>query len=126
ADRVDLYESEDGQHFVKTDTSVSGGIFTTLYRDDHDPDPARRYKKFWIDYSPPFDPEKHGVYAGYSADGVDFTTVGRVLPWHIDNPAILHWDARIGKYVIYLRALAYDSENQRRIARIETDDPLQP
>jgi hypothetical protein len=44
-----------------------------LYRDDHDPDPARRYKKFWIDYSAPFDPEKHGVYAGYSADGVSVT-----------------------------------------------------
>lgn len=126
ADRVDLYESEDGQHFVKTAITVDGGIATTLYRDDHDPDPARRYKKFWVDYSSPFDPEKHGVYAGYSADGVNFTTVGRVLPLYPDNPALVHWDARIGKYVIYLRALAYDSENQRRIARIETDDPLQP
>ncbi len=33
---------------------------------------------------------------------------------------------RVGKYVIYIRAFCYDNENQRRIGRIETDDPLQP
>lgn len=32
----------------------------------------------------------------------------------------------LGKYVIFTRALALNSENQRRIARIETDDPLKP
>ena len=66
------------------------------------------------------------MFASYSADGVNFTEVGRVLPFFTDNPTIVHWDERIGKYVIYTRAFDYDSENQRRIGRIETDDPLQP
>jgi hypothetical protein len=57
---------------------------------------------------------------------VNFTSVGRVLPFYTDNPTIVQWDARRGKYVIYTRALDYNSENQRRIARIETDDPLKP
>ncbi len=49
-----------------------------------------------------------------------------MLPFFTDNPPIVHWDERIGKYVIYTRAFCYDSENQRRIGRIETDDPLKP
>ena len=126
ADRVAIYESDDGQRFVNTGKTVGGGIFTTVFLDPHESDPARRYKVFWIEFSGTFDPEIHGVYAGYSADGTNVTKVGRVLPFYADNPAIVNWDERIGKYVIYLRALSYDSENQRRIARIEVDDPLQP
>lgn len=126
ADKVEALESEDGLHFRRTGQVISGGIFTTLFLDPHDPDPARRSKAFWIEYSPPFDPAVHGVYAGYSADGLSFTPVGRVLPFYTDNPCIVNWDASIGKYVIFTRALAYDSENQRRIARIEVDDPLKP
>ena len=38
-----------------------------------------------------------------------------MLPFFIDNPTVVSWDQRIGKYVIYTRALAYGSENQRRI-----------
>ncbi|MGE3315274.1 MAG: hypothetical protein AB7O26_09170 [Planctomycetaceae bacterium] len=126
ADSVDLFESSDGIRFKRTGTHISGGIFTTLFLDHHDPDPARRYKRFHIEYAPPFDPAKHGVVASYSADGVNFTSVGRVLPFYTDNPTIVQWDERRGKYVIYTRALDYNSENQRRIARIETDDPLKP
>jgi hypothetical protein len=66
------------------------------------------------------------VFASYSADGVTFTKAGRVLPFFPDNPTVVHWDARIRKYVIYTRAFDYDSENQRRVGRIETDDPLKP
>ncbi|WP_165251846.1 hypothetical protein [Paludisphaera soli] len=127
ADDVRVLESDDGLHFRRTDVKLpGGGIFPTIFLDPHDLDPTRRYKLFRIVYSPPFDPEKHGVYASYSADGVIFTEAGRVLPLYTDNPPLVHWDERIGKYVIYTRALAYDSENQRRIARIETDDPLAP
>ena len=60
------------------------------------------------------------------ADGAKFTKVGRVLPFFTDNPTVAHWDGRIKKYVIYTRAFDYDSGNQRRIGRIETDDPLKP
>ncbi len=124
ADGLTVLESDDAQHFHRTGT-IPGGHFPTIFVDPHD-DPARRYKLFHLEFSPPFDPEKHGVFASYSADGVNFTPVGRVLPFFTDNPTVVHWDARLGKYVIYTRAFCYDSENQRRIGRIETDDVLKP
>lgn len=126
ADSVEALESTDGLHFRRTGTVIGGGIFTTLFLDGHEKDPAKRYKAFWTEYAPPFDPAVHGVYAGYSADGVNFARVGRVLPFYPDNPCLAFWDARIGKYVVYLRALALGSENQRRIARIEVEDLLAP
>ncbi len=126
ADSVDVYESADAIRFKSTGVRIGGGIFTTLFFDPHDPDPARRYKAFHLEFSGTFDPAKHGVYASYSADGVHFTKVGRVLPFYCDNPAIVQWDETLKKYVIYTRAFDYSSENQRRIGRIETDDPLQP
>ena len=126
ADSVDVYESQDGLRFKRTGTHISGGGFTTLFLDPHDPDPARRYKRFHLAFSPPFDPEKHGVFASYSADGVNFTEVGRVLPFFTDNPTIVQWNPRLGKYIINTRAFDYTSENQRRIGRIVTDDPLKP
>ncbi len=123
---VDVLESDDGQRFRQTGVRISGGVFPTIFLDPHETDPARKYKLFRLIFSPPFDPAKHGVYASYSADGVNFTEAGLVLPFFTDNPTIVHWDERIGKYVIYTRAFSYDSENQRRIGRIETDDPLKP
>jgi len=44
ADSVDVYESSDGLHFKGSGTRLSGGHFTTIFLDEHDPDPARRYK----------------------------------------------------------------------------------
>ncbi len=126
ADDLAVYESDDGLHFRNTGVAIPHGIFPTLFIDAHDPNPERRYKLFWIQPGDPFDPTRDGVFSGYSADGVHFTEAGRVLPFYIDNPALVHWDGRIGKYVIFTRALALNSENQRRIARIETDDPLKP
>ncbi len=123
---VQILESDDGLKFRRTGTKLPGGWFPTVFLDPHEPDPAKKYKLFHLEFSEPFDPAKHGVYASYSADGVTFTKVGRVFPFFTDNPAIVHWDERIKKYVIYTRAFDYDSENQRRIGRIETDDPLKP
>jgi hypothetical protein len=125
-DGVAIFESDDGLHFKATGRSIGGGIFSTIFLDSHDPNPAHRYKLFLLKSQPTFDRATDGVYAFTSADGLEFTEVGRVLPCFTDNPTIVLWDARIGKYVIYLRALAYDSPNQRRIARIEVDDPLKP
>ncbi len=94
--------------------------------DLHDPNPAQRYKLFLLKSKAKFDRQTDGVFAYTSADGLEFKEVGRVLPAFTDNPTIMMWDARINKYVVYVRALAYDSRNQRRIARIELDDPLKP
>lgn len=125
ADKVELLESSDGLTFARTGKTIGGGIFTTVFHDTHDPDPARRYKAFWLKLAPE-DKTVNGVYAAYSADGEQFTEVGRVLPYYPDNPTLVMWDDRISKYVIFTRALEADAENERRIARIETDDPLKP
>ncbi|MCW5559767.1 MAG: hypothetical protein KIT22_18275, partial [Verrucomicrobiae bacterium] len=127
ADDVELLESEDGLHFRRTGVELPDGGFPTLFLDEHESDPTKRYKLFRLRLGQPFDPAQHGVFAAYSADGVHFTEAGQVLPFFTDNPLLVFWDARISKYVIYTRALAYhDSDNQRRVARIETDDPLKP
>lgn len=126
AESVEVLESSDAIHFQRTGTRIGGGTFSMIFLDPHDPDPARRYKLFHQEFSSPFDPVKHGVFASYSVDGVHFTSAGRVFPFFTDNPTIVHWDARLGKYVIYTRAFDYNSEKQRRIGRIETDDPLKP
>jgi hypothetical protein len=123
---VQILESDDGLHFRRTRQKLPGGQFPMIFLDPHEKDPAKRYKLFHLEFSEPFDPAKHGVYASYSADGVKFTKVGRVFPFFTDNPTIVHWDGRVKKYVIYTRAFDYNSENQRRIGRIETDDPLKP
>jgi len=127
ADDVEVLESDDGLQFHRTGATLPDGGFPTIFLDPHEDDPAKRYKLFRLVSGQPFDPAVHGVYASYSADGTTFTEVGRVLPFFTDNPTLVHWDDRIDKYVIYTRALSYeDSDNQRRVGRIETDDPLKP
>ncbi len=125
-DGVAIYESDDGLNFTATGKSIGGGIFSTIFLDPRDPDPQRRYKLFLLKSQAEFDRATDGVFAFTSPDGLNFTEVGCVLPLFTDNPTIVLWDARLGKYVIYLRALAYDSPNQRRVARIEVDDVLRP
>ncbi len=121
-----ILESEDGLRFKRVDVRIGRGELPTIFLDKHDPDPARRYKLFWLQTQNPFDSKTDGIFAGHSPDGSQFTTVGRVLPFLIDNPTVVDWDERIGKYVIFTRTFSYDSENQRRITRLETDDPLKP
>lgn len=121
---VQVLESEDGLKFRRTGVKLPGGQFPTPFLDAHEKDPAKRYKLFHLELRDPFDPARDGVFASYSADGIHFTKVGRVFPFFTDNPTIAHWDDRIGKYVVYTRAFDYDSENQRRIGRLEMDDVL--
>ena len=121
-----ILESDDGLRFKRIDIHIGRGELPTIFLDPHDANSDRRYKLFWLQTKSPFDQETDGIFAAYSADGLHFTTVGRVLPFLIDNPTVVDWDDRIGRYVIYTRTFSYDSENQRRITRIETDDPLKP
>ena len=87
ADSVDVLESADGIHFKRTGRAHRRrGLHDASFSIQHDPDPARRYKLFHLEFCPPFDPAKHGVYASYSADGVNFTKVGRVLPFFTRQP----------------------------------------
>lgn len=122
---VEVLESDDAIHFRRTGVQIGGGVFSTIFLDPHD-SPERRFKLFQIEFGTPFDPAKDGVYASYSADGINFTPVGRVLPFYTDNPNIVNWDEKLGKYVIFTRAFDYHTERQRRVGRIETDDPLKP
>lgn len=121
-----VLESDDGLRFKRVGNSIGRGDLPTIFLDPHERDAARRYKLFWLRAGEPFNRETDGIFAAFSGDGSNFTTVGRVLPFLIDNPTIVEWDERIGKYVIFTRTFSYDSENQRRITRIETDDPLKP
>lgn len=123
---VQILESDDGLAFRRTGAKPIGGQFPTIFHDPHETDPNKRYKLFHLEIAEPFDSAKHGVFASTSADGITFTKVGRVFPFFTDNPCIVNWDDRIRKYVIYTRAFDYESNNQRRIGRIETDDVLKP
>ncbi len=97
-----------------------------VFRDDHDTRSARRYKLFVNVLHPPFNPQIDGVYAYDSEDGIHFQRVRRVLPLFNDNPSLVQWDPCLGKYVIFVRALVLNTENQRQVARIVTDDPMRP
>jgi len=125
--QMKVLESQDGLRFRDSGRTIATkGFLPTVFYDPHDPDPHRRYKLFSTFHREPFDRDQHGVYAAYSGDGFEFTDAGRVLPFLMDNPCVVHWDNDLGKYVVFTRAFCYDSQNQRRIARIETDDPLKP
>lgn len=98
-------------------------IDATIMVDPHDA-PERRYKLFRSSLSE--DPKQAGIYASYSADGIQFTEAGRVFPMWPETSIIADWDPRIRKYVVFTRVFVRNHENQRRIARIETDDLLKP
>lgn len=126
AEHLQVLESEDGLQFTPREDQLPGGNFPTIFVDPHDPDPARRFKLFRGVAHIPFDPQVDGLFVSWSADGVHFGADRRVLPFFLDNPAIVSWDERIRKYVVFLRGLNLGSENQRQVARIEVDDILAP
>ena len=90
-DGVAIYESNDGLHFKPTGRSIGGGIFSTIFLDPHDLNPAHRFKLFLLKTKSTFDPSTDGVYAFTSANGLDFKEVGRMLPYFTDNPTIFQF-----------------------------------
>jgi hypothetical protein len=121
---IDLAGSTDNNMIFRGEYAA----FAYVFKDAHESDPAKRYKAFWPKWTPgkPFNPAHDGIYAYYSSDGIQFIEAGQVLPKFPDNPPIVHWDKRIGKYVIYTRVFDLSVENKRKIGRIETDDCLAP
>ncbi|HWB55141.1 MAG TPA: LamG domain-containing protein [Tepidisphaeraceae bacterium] len=104
-------ESTDGLHWARPtgdNTVVYGekhtplGIMTGIMLDSRD-EPGRRFKAFQDIYSD--DANVRGVYAYYSADGIHFTQAGRVLPMCAEMAVIPLYDARIGKYVVFMRVM---------------------
>ncbi|MBN2290813.1 MAG: exo-alpha-sialidase [Pirellulales bacterium] len=116
-----------------------------VFRDEHESDPARRYKLFTSSYPdtaylgmpriymhrgmflyrdpaaklPPNCAEP-GMYVAYSPDGIHWTCSGRpVTDMLSDTAQCAFWDARIGKYVAYVRAR---TKNDRSVARMESAD----
>ena len=109
-DGVAIFESDDGLHFRATGKSIGGGEFLD---DLFGPARSRSGPAIQaVSAQKPANlrPRDRRRLRVTSADGLHFTEVGRVLPCFTDNPTIVLWDERIGKYVIYLRALAYDSQ----------------
>ena len=92
----------------------------TVLKEDHDLDPARRYKLLYTDIFGVEAPEKlvaqakarklrAGVCIAWSPDGVHWTP-------HADNPVIegesdtmntVFWDQRLQRYVLYMRPPVY-------------------
>ena len=94
-----------------------------VFRDEHDPDPSRRYKLFVSDYQPRSDgrPHEPGTYVCFSPDGIhwDVSEYNRVLPLKSDTAQSAFWDERLGRYVAYVRIRSY---GWRSVARTESED----
>ncbi|MCX6621827.1 MAG: hypothetical protein NTY38_12280, partial [Acidobacteria bacterium] len=80
----------------------------SVFRDQHDADPARRYKLFTSDYgeavgepsaAPP------GIDVAFSPDGMRWrrSSLNPVLPLLSDTAHSAMWDQRIGRYVAFVR-----------------------
>ena len=100
--------------------------------DEHDPDPARRYKALFWDHAAAgayFHPdlkrvlwretEDDGAYLAWSADGIHWThaTENPVIRHYMDTNQNLLWDPKLDRYVAFSR-FGFG----RKIARSESED----
>ena len=116
-----------------------------VFRDEHEADPAKRYKLFTASYPDtaylgipriyehrgeylyatedaqvPDGCDLPGLFVAYSPDGIHWpTTPVRVSDMLSDTTQRAFWDDRIQKYVAYIRAR---TANDRSVARMESDD----
>ena len=88
-----------------------------VFKDPHDPDPARRYKMI-------YDLGHGKMRARFSPDGLRWSEPA-VPDGLTDDPGDTHnnafWDERLGKYVLFSRPVA---GGQRTVARFESRDFL--
>jgi hypothetical protein len=133
-----LATSRDGVHFerpylrdktfggqsMRTNILPLTAIEASVFLDPTAP-PDKRYRLVYtgggIDH-----PEKGGVYTAASADGIRWEkNPNRVLPFIPDSQHTAHWDAGLGKYVIYMRSWGKE-RRVRQVCRAVVDDIDQP
>ncbi len=116
-----------------------------VFRDDHETNPAKRYKLLTSSYpdtaylgipriyehrgnflysiaDPPLPPDcgLPGMYVAYSPDGVHWQTPATyVTNMMSDTAQSAHWNSQLGKYVAYVRAR---TKNGRSVARMTSHD----
>lgn len=116
-----------------------------VFRDAHESDPAKRYKLFTSSYPDtaylgipriykhegqflwrdekaalPEGCAEPGMFVAYSPDGFHWTCSGEPFSSMLsDTTQSAFWDARLGKYVAYVRAR---TGNGRSVARMESED----
>jgi len=90
-----------------------------VFKDTAESDPKRRYKMI-CSYCPDGTAKTASTNVVYSPDGIHWTEESEnpLIPFS-DTPACPFWDARLGRYVAYLR---YGPPNTRIISRIESED----
>ncbi len=97
-----------------------------VIHDPRDPDPARRYKMLYWDFSIPRPNRAASVSVAFSPDGIRWTPFegNPVLTGTGDTHSLLGWDERVGKYVAYVRPgrAAVQGPYRRLIARSVSDD----
>lgn len=129
--------SSDGVHWEKPnlgivevdgsrDNNICDVVHTdSLVRDDHDPNPERRYKRLMYDSS------ERALHMLFSAEGLHWTWPTKAAPlfegWDVihDTHSFMGWDEKLGKYVAFLRPpVSLDPCRRRKIGVSMTDDVL--
>jgi hypothetical protein len=89
--------------------------------DPHEADPQRRFKMLYL-AQPTLKADSFSSSIAYSPDGMHWTADPHnpVIPYS-DTQIAPYWDARLGRYVAYLR---FGPPNTRIISRIESPDFL--
>ena len=89
--------------------------------DYKDKDPQRRYKMMYL-AQPTLKPGSLSSRVAYSADGIHWNQEPQnpLIPYS-DTQIAPYWDARLARYVAYLR---FGPPNVRHISRIESEDFL--
>ncbi len=103
--------------FMNPPESFIGGPGVMI--DDRDPNPTRRFKMLYV-AKPDGKPSSLATRVAYSADGVHWTQEPQnpVAPFS-DTQISPYWDARLQRYVAYLR---FGPPNIRHVSRIESSD----
>jgi hypothetical protein len=132
---VPFHETRDNNLLLAASTAGNFLAGPCVFRDEHETDPAKRYKMFDSEY---FNTVQQvdignflhatgasvgaaGMYVAYSPDGIHWTrpSTQPVSNMFSDTAQSAFWDARLGKYVAYVRARV---SGVRSVGRMESSD----